>query len=601
MLTASADNPRASGITYLSLALLGLVSVLPFLYPLHYFPQPSFYGEWTAFVLGIGACIAFLTRAFWLKLGVPKVTVYVLALLLVIAVQGLWISRPYVAQSLLPGLYLCWAMLVIVLAGWLRTSLGPGKTITALSWFVLIGSLLHAVTGVVQYLGIAGWLASFVVVKLGAAIYGNVAQENQFATHLTLGVAALIYLYSQHRLSTVFSFCLLGFFALMTALSGSKAVLVYSLALAALSFVTYKKRPDASNVRLVACSLFFLVAYIGAQYLAIWMSPWLKEQLADLSLNINPFAHNVALERLPSATFGIEERVSEWRKAWRMFLEAPLFGIGIGNYAWHSFQYQSLPEFSNVPKSNLFSHSHNLFIQVLAETGIVGLGILLGLIISWIRQFFKESLFAQHGWFIAAVLLVLFLHSSVEYPLWYSYFLGIASVMMGLGDSRTIRLTFTPWLGQTGAALSLCLVCFLLAFTLMGFRTLANASNTFSKTDAQETINSVLRIANNPFLEPYAEITLTALMPLSKDSIEDKLTIVTRAYKRNPTALVAYRRATLLALSGQDQEARVLLEQCALMYPNTLPRYIEMLEILPDEETKVLREYAERLYADRPD
>lgn len=592
-------NPvRQRGPAYLCLVLLGLVSVVPFLYPFHSEPQPGFYGEWIAFVLGAGGSTVFLARAIWLKLEVPKTAIYVLALVLVIAIQSLWVSRPYLAQGLLPGLYLCWAALLMTLAVWLRATIGLEKVTVTLGWFVLVGSLLHALTGLAQYLGIAGWLASIVAMKQSVAIHGNVVHSNHFATHLVLGVVALIYLYSQRRLSAVLSFCLLGFFSVMAALSGSRAVLLYAVALTLLSLATCKKRPDTPRLRLVAAPLFFLVAFVCAQYLVIWANPWLMEELSAVSQNIDPFTHNVALERMPQIVSGIEARTSEWGKAWRMFLEAPLFGIGMGNYAWHSFQYQALPEFSHVPKPLLFSHSHNLFTQVLAETGIAGFSILFGLIIGWIRQF-KEPGFSLHGWFIAAALLVLFVHSNLEFPLWYSYFLGIAAVMLGLGDNRTIRLTFTPWLGQLGVGLALFISGFILFFTLMGFRSLANAPSTYIETDAQETVYSLLRIANNPLLEPYAEAMLTTVMPLSKDGIEEKLRISTRAFKRNPTAFIAYKHATLLALNGQSQEANELLEHSARAYPDTLERYIKMLRTIPDREAQSLREYAEQLHADQ--
>lgn len=596
--TKPVDNLLGQGSVYLSLVLFGLMAVLPFLYPFHSEPQTGFYAEWIAFVLGAGACAVFLARAFWLKFNVPKTVLYVLALVLVIAIQGLWIPRPYIAQGLLPGLYLCWAALLITLAAWLRTVMGLGKAVVVLGWFVLVGSLLHALTGLVQYLGIAGWFASFVAMKQSAAIHGNVVHSNHFATHLVLGVVALIYLYSLRRLSAVLSFCLLGFFALMAALSGSRAVLLYALALALLSLAACKKRPDMPRLRLVAAPLFFLVTFVCAQYLVIWVNPWLMDELSAVSQNIDPFTHNVALERMPQIVSGIEARTSEWLKAWRMFLEAPLFGIGMGNYAWYSFQYQALPEFSHVPKPLLFSHSHNLFTQVLAETGIAGFSILLGLIIGWIKQF-KESGFSLHGWFIAAALLVLFVHSNLEFPLWYSYFLGIAAVLLGLGDHSTVRLTFTPWLGRLGAGLALLLAGFILFFTLMGFRSLANASNTFIETDAQETVYALLRIANNPLLEPYAEAMLTIVMPLSKDGIEEKLRITTRAFKRNPTAFITYKQVTLLSLNGQGQEANQLLEHSARAYPDTLERYIKMLKTIPDREAQSLREYAEQLHADQ--
>ena len=39
-------------------------------------------------------------------------------------------------------------------------------------------------------------------------------------------------------------------------------------------------------------------------------------------------------------------------------------------------------------------------------------------------------------WLMLTLVLVLLLHSSVEYPLWYSFFLGLAAVALGRGMRR---------------------------------------------------------------------------------------------------------------------------------------------------------------------
>ena len=149
-----------------------------------------------------------------------------------------------------------------------------------------------------------------------------------------------------------------------------------------------------------------------------------------MGFDVSGFDTLVMLQR--SAADGIDVRVSEWRKAWLMFMESPLWGIGIGNYGWYSFNYQALPEFAAVPK-DLFHHSHNLIMQVLAELGVAGLLLLVFMAIGWLRQVLPLWKNPSH-WLILILIIVLLLHSNVEYPLWYSYFLGIAAVLLGLGS-----------------------------------------------------------------------------------------------------------------------------------------------------------------------
>jgi O-antigen ligase len=588
---------NTSRLSVFCLVTISLIAIFPFLYPVHQVPIVSFYNEWIALALGIIGFLVFLTPRFWNDLRAPKVALYLLAFVAVVAAQNFYIARPYLALSLTPGLYLVWAFLLMVLATWLRTTLGAERVAATFAWFVLVGALLQALTGLVQYLGIAGWLAAVIAFKQGMAIYGNVAQANHFATHLVLGAIALTYLYSRKQISVPTTFVLLAFFAYIATLSGSRSILIYAAVLCALSLVGYYKQRDITNFRLLTGSSYFLVALISSQWIVPWLNPWLALQLADISLNIDPFAYSSALERVSQVPMGMELRTSEWHKAWLMFTHAPILGVGIGNYGSFGFVYQSLPEFADVSKPALFSHSHNIFAQVLAETGIVGLSILVAMLAGWVKQF-KENWLSPHAWYIAATLFVLFIHSNLEYPLWYSYFLGIAAFLLALGDTRTISVKFSPRLGQATTLAVLLLVSSILVSTLSGYRKIADLSDPF--IEPQERINLLLTYGNNPILMPYTDLILLAMMPTSKDSIKEKLAISTRAFRRNPDFYKAYKQTTLLALNGQKEDAKALLAQSARAYPASLPKYIKGLKTLPDPEVQPLVADAERILASTP-
>lgn len=570
------------------LALVTLIAILPFINPIHTAPLVSFYSEWLALALGFAGCLAFLTRRFWSNFDIPKIVFYLLALLAIVVIQWALIPRPYIAQTLIPAIYLIWAMLLMVLAVWLRTSLGTEQVVAALAWSLFIGGLLASLIGLVQYLGIAGWFAQFVAFKRGTAVYGNIAQANHFATHVTLGAAAVIFLFSRAKLSRLFSIMLVTFLAMIVALSGSRSVTLYAGGIISLSAVCYFRNRDKQNYRLLSASIYFFVAFLCAQYLFAWVNPWLMEQLADVSRNTDPFSYTSAVERLPTTSLGWQLRISEWRKAWLMFTQAPILGVGIGNYAWHSFALQSLPEFKGVLKPDLFAHSHNIFAQILAETGIVGLASLILLIVSWVNQF-KKSLFTPNAWLIAGVLLTLFIHSNLEFPLWYSYFLGIAAFLLGLGETRTVRVTFSPGLGRFGAAVALVLIASTLLTTLDSYRKISNLPD--PRIEPQEQINMLLAHGTNPILTPYTDLILLTMMPTNKDAIADKLSISTRQFYRNPDSYKAYKQITLLALDGQVTEAKELLNRTAQAYPSYVASYLNGLKNLSDVEIQELREY----------
>ena len=62
---------------------------------------------------------------------------------------------------------------------------------------------------------------------------------------------------------------------------------------------------------------------------------------------------------------------------------------------------------------------------------------------------------AAHWWMWAAAL-VLAVHSMLEYPLWYTFFLGFAAVVLGMGEARTIKLPVPAGRAAAGGCCSRC-------------------------------------------------------------------------------------------------------------------------------------------------
>lgn len=76
------------------------------------------------------------------------------------------------------------------------------------------------------------------------------------------------------------------------------------------------------------------------------------------------------------------ERLLMWQSAANMFLDHPLLGVGLGNYAE---QYQT-KYISPMAKETNVTHAHSMYFQFLAETGAVGFcgyAILYGYIVFW--------------------------------------------------------------------------------------------------------------------------------------------------------------------------------------------------------------------------
>ena len=92
----------------------------------------------------------------------------------------------------------------------------------------------------------------------------------------------------------------------------------------------------------------------------------ITDRIADVPtfFGLNLFDPRAVL--LTNENFGIVDRMAHWFAAWNMFSSNPWLGVGIGNYGvvYPLFGLREWP-FS-------LGHAHNFYLNMLAETGIVG-------------------------------------------------------------------------------------------------------------------------------------------------------------------------------------------------------------------------------------
>jgi len=113
------------------------------------------------------------------------------------------------------------------------------------------------------------------------------------------------------------------------------------------------------------------------------------------------------------------------KAAWEMFLDNPLFGVGVGNYYWECGRYETVHA----------GRAHTTYLEVMAEMGIIGIFLFLGILFYTFKSLrktmksnFPLSSYAYGlytglaGFLIAA----LFLHAQQEKMLWFVVFMAVA-------------------------------------------------------------------------------------------------------------------------------------------------------------------------------
>lgn len=77
--------------------------------------------------------------------------------------------------------------------------------------------------------------------------------------------------------------------------------------------------------------------------------------------------------------WAIVERMAHWQAAWNMYLARPILGVGPGHYALAYPDYR-VNDFWIYP----LGHAHNVYLNIMAETGFLGIAAYLAQFVAWL-------------------------------------------------------------------------------------------------------------------------------------------------------------------------------------------------------------------------
>lgn len=540
----------------LSLWAVGLMLTLPFLVPFKAPPVPSFHAEAIAALFGLLALS--VLPAYAGRLELPRVALLPLALIGLIVLQLLMGRLAYHQVGLLGALYLLWATGLIMLGGLFRRELGLERIAVTLSWFLVAGALISALIGWAQHIDSTA-LGRFMMPRSGdARVWANLGQANQLGDYLTLGLASVVYLYATGRLRLVWAVPATIALCYILSLTGSRTGWAYLAGLIALSGVFWFLDRSTANRRAVLLCCFALATCA--------VVPWLAGHLGGEA------GLPTAASRLGTDAISSDERPRMWKAALLMFLDSPLLGVGFRQFGWHHFMLNG--EMSSPRVLGFTDHPHNLPLGVLAELGLAGFGLLAGFAVLWVAGLVRQTRTPAH-WWIWALALVLTTHSMLEYPFWYTFFLGIAAIVLGLGEPRRIKLQLGQN-GRSGRVLVWALLAmgwfvtvnlardYLVLENFLAFRYRYMHATAEVNRRAKETL---LEIHRGSLLAPYVELGLARTISVDGDRLEEKLAVNGRAMRLFPIDDVTYRQAMLLALRGDQAAAQRQWDLAVASFP----------------------------------
>lgn len=327
---------------------------------------------------------------------------------------------------------------------WVGAVLSDGgrldATLTPWMFALLAAGVLSALIAVVQVF-VPQWSDNTWIAQIGphARAAGNLRQPNHLSTLLLWSLVAVVWLLAVGRLSLAAVVLLSGLLVFAVVLSASRTGLLGLLLLALWGALD---RRLASAVRGLLIGL--LVAYA-----AMWWGLDLWRAAGALSAE--------GLPQLRTEGDISSSRFAIWSDTLSLIARHPWWGVGFGefNRAW------TLTPFPQRPTA-FFDHAHNLPLQLAVELGLPAALLMTGLLCWALWRAFRAGSRADAASAVSLrcvfmIVLLVALHSQLEYPLWYSYFLLPTAFALGLclgarpaadpGAPATTRPLLLPWLG----------------------------------------------------------------------------------------------------------------------------------------------------------
>ena len=118
-------------------------------------------------------------------------------------------------------------------------------------------------------------------------------------------------------------------------------------------------------VKGMALALVF-VAILGLFWSANLLPRSIVNRLTTAATDLFTISDVRGIEFYPS-NYAVVERLAHWQAAINMAQDYPVFGVGLGNYA------TVYEEYRLINWEEPLGHAHNLYLNVLAEAGTVGL------------------------------------------------------------------------------------------------------------------------------------------------------------------------------------------------------------------------------------
>lgn len=339
-----------------------------------------------------------------IRLNVPAIALLCISLLIGIQYATGQIEFGGDVTVLLLYIYLCISALLV--AQWHRDD---AAWPTVLAFALLSTSLVSALIALIQALGVwtdSGWILQYPGFRRPGANFG---QPNHLGTLLVMGAASLIYLDQRLGFSRPIK-VLLSFLLLVgMGITESRTGLFSGMILCLWWFARRQVFVHALRWPWVATSALSLIAIM-------WGWPFFISHIQEAG----PLQRGVTI----NTAAGI--RLDVWQQLWEAVWIKPWLGWGLRGV---SAALNAVAH--NYARSESFTYAHNIILDMMIGMGLPLAAFSLCAAGVWVWRRVKNAQ-TMESWYAVGLLVPFGLHSLLEYPFAYAYFLVPAMLAIGM-------------------------------------------------------------------------------------------------------------------------------------------------------------------------
>lgn len=403
----SRQTPRKGRFPFaLPLCVIGAIAGLSgWLAPNHYPPWVSFHGEAAAFASLVFFCATVLVY--------KKSIVFDRVLLIFFALIGIvWLQQAsgqvmYAGDAVVSSLYLAG----LALAWWLGTNSASTQreedvSLTLLASLLVVGATVSIFIALLQWLRMEALLGVFAADRgPGMRLFGNLGQPNHLATLALMGLVLSSLLYVQSRIKRWQWIVLVAYLSFGLILTESRAGLLSAFVLGSF-FLFYSKRSWRMGSWKVIAAWWATLIVLAVLWVPLNEALYLRAARGEMLTQDQP-------------------RITMWKQMVAAIAESPWTG-----YGWRQTVVAQKAGANVVEGTLPTDYAHNLPLDLIIWLGIPLGSLVLLLICYWLVRAVTRIENPTQFFLLAGVIPV-GVHSLLEFPFAYAYFLFPVGWLLG--------------------------------------------------------------------------------------------------------------------------------------------------------------------------